>query len=68
MSVIPETNKKICKICNKIRNRVSAGKFPNGKDTRYTDENGKQWSGLVCPDCVKEASKVRQAKKRAKVV
>jgi len=65
MSVTPESNKRICKTCNKIKERISAGKFPNNKDKRYVDENGKQWTGSVCPDCLKDKSKVRSAASRA---
>jgi hypothetical protein len=65
MSVNPEKNLRICKTCNKIKQRISAGKFPNGKDTRYVDENNKQWTGSVCPDCLKEKAKVRSKAARA---
>lgn len=27
------------------------GKYPKGKIKRWVDENGKQWSGLLCPNC-----------------
>lgn len=60
-----ERNDRICKKCFKMKPRISAGKFPNGKDTRYVDENNKQWSGSVCPDCVKLKAKDNSAKARA---
>lgn len=66
MSVQVESNLRICKLCNKIKTRISAGKFPNGKDMKYVDENGKQWTGSVCPSCLKEKSKERMKAKRAK--
>jgi hypothetical protein len=66
MAVIAESNLRICKRCNKIKSRISAGKFPNGRDTKYLNEAGKQWVGSTCPDCVIEKSKERMKAKRAK--
>ncbi len=65
MTVVQERNLRICKQCHKIKPRVAAGKFPNGKDTKYVDDNGKQWTGSVCPDCLKEKAKAHRAKVRA---
>tara|TARA_R110000868_G_scaffold66014_6_gene197015 strand:+ start:11211 stop:11426 length:216 start_codon:yes stop_codon:yes gene_type:complete len=65
MTVVQESNLRICKTCNKIKTRITAGKFPNGKDKKHVDENGKQWTGSVCPDCLKEKSKLHSAKVRA---
>jgi hypothetical protein len=66
MNDIVESNKRICKTCLKIRDRVAAGKFPNGRDKKWTDQSGKQWVGSTCPDCVIEKSKLRMQQKRAK--
>lgn len=41
----------ICKCCGQAKKRYNAGRRPNLKDTRYVDENGKEWSGRRCPRC-----------------
>lgn len=63
-----EKNYRICKSCKKIKIRIQNGKFPNGRDKRWIDDGGKQWSGSTCPDCVKDKSKERMKAKRQKDV
>lgn len=41
----------VCKKCGESKKRIRAGKFGNGKDTRWTDEAGRQFNGLCCPEC-----------------
>lgn len=48
-----ESNKKICKVCHIIKDKILVGKF-NGKDKKYHDGIGKTWNGAVCPSCHKE--------------
>lgn len=58
------TEKKICKICRQVKNRIQNGKYPNGKDKRWVDETGSQWNGAVCPSCQK--LKVKQQTKHSR--
>lgn len=64
MKIQVETNKRICKRCNKIKDRIQAGKFPNNKDKKWVDDTGKQWSGSMCPACVVELARLRKQKKK----
>lgn len=41
----------ICNTCNESKVRNAAGKFPNGRDTKYVNEKERSWSGKKCPDC-----------------
>lgn len=53
-----ESNKKKCKICGEEKNRVCIGKYPNGRDKKWAQEDSKLWNGRVCGDCnVKESFK-----------
>lgn len=40
-----------CSICGETKKRISAGKYPNGKDRRWVDESGRQFCGSKCPTC-----------------
>lgn len=60
-----EINKSICKICNKVKDRIEAGKF-NSKDKKWVDEEGKVWNGRVCNFCTKERVKNHMKNKRTK--
>ena len=53
-----------CKICKEEKQRYKNGMFPNGKDWRYHDHEGRQWSGLTCPSCHTTRNAKRQRKKR----
>lgn len=44
--------------------RTESGKYPNGKDKKYTDETGKLWSGSICPPCNKIRANETMKKKR----
>ncbi len=57
-----------CKNCGVTKERVMAGKYPNGKDKRWVCPiTRKQWSGAVCSECVVEKSAARKrAKSRSK--
>jgi hypothetical protein len=41
----------VCKVCNKEHKRYFAGRYPNGKDKRWIDEHGREFSGKVCAGC-----------------
>lgn len=57
-----ETNLRICKVCKQIKTRTLAGKWK--KDNKFTDENGKLWSGSTCPSCNNERLKIAMRIKR----
>lgn len=58
-----EVNKRTCKVCTQLKDRIEAGRY-NEKDKRFVDGNNKSWNGNVCPDChrskVKEAVKLKR--------
>ena len=43
-----EVNIRQCKICNEYKKRISDGKFPDGRNTRFVGEDGKlvEWQDL----------------------
>jgi len=55
---------KICKVCKEEKKSFNSGKYPNGKDTRFVDENGKEWNGRTCPACHSTINAKRQMYKR----
>jgi hypothetical protein len=55
----------VCKVCEKECKRYFAGRYPNGKDKRWIDGNGREFSGKVCPDCHANKCAKRVASKRA---
>lgn len=55
-----------CKTCNEKKVRNPAGKFTNGRDTKYVDADGKLWNGLKCSQCIKEHMRNHQKVKRSK--
>lgn len=59
-----ESNARICKTCKQIKTRTESGRYPNGKDKKYSDETGKLWNGSICPACVVEKSKLTMKKNR----
>lgn len=60
-----ESNLRKCKSCKELKNRIQDGKFPNGRDKRWVNENGKQWNGSKCADCVIAKSRETMKKIRA---
>lgn len=40
-----------CKRCQKTMKRFYVGRYNNLKDKRYVNEEGREFSGHVCPDC-----------------
>lgn len=65
-----ESNKRHCKRCKELKNRILDGKFPDSKNKRFKDEMGKLWSGNICPQCqvlkVKENMKQLRFKRALK--
>lgn len=57
-----ESNLTHCKICGELRTRIEDGKFPNSKNKRYKDEEGKLWNGRVAPCC--HGIKIKENMKR----
>lgn len=49
-----EIQKKQCKDCGELKDRIQFGKFGEGRNKRWIDNNGKQWMGYYCPDCNKK--------------
>jgi hypothetical protein len=47
----PDSSTIQCKGCNQLKTRYRAGKFLNGKDTRFVDADGKLFNGKLCPQC-----------------
>ncbi len=59
-----ETNKRVCKKCGEEKDRVHSGRYPNGKDVKWADASGLEWSGSTCPMCHKENVKLKQRERR----
>lgn len=58
----------ICSVCQLQKVRNAAGKFPNGRDTKYVNEKERSWNGKKCPDCQGKKMGARMKAKRAKDV
>ena len=54
-----------CRKCEGLVVRKQDGYFPDGKNKRFVDANGKQWSGRTCPDCHGKRAKETIKQKRA---
>jgi len=52
-----ESDIATCRLCEKLVVRRCVGKFPNGRDKMYVDEDGKLWSGRRCPKCQADRAK-----------
>jgi len=59
-----------CKGCHQLKKKYYAGRYPNNKDKRWVDLDGKQWNGKYCSIChaYKQAQKKRIDKKNVKVL
>jgi hypothetical protein len=58
-----ESNKRKCKICEKMVDRIMAGKFPSN-NKKWVDKDGKQWMGNVCPSCNRDRASKTMIKLR----
>lgn len=61
-----ELNLSKCSNCNEIKPRICVGKFPDGRNKKYEDEQGNPYVGRKCPECVKNSMKDRMRKFRNK--
>lgn len=52
-----ESNIRMCKVCSQPKQRILDGKYPDGKNKKYVDENGLKWNGSCCPNCQKAKAK-----------
>lgn len=57
----------ICKVCQEKKVRNAAGKYPNGRDTKFVDAEGKLWVGKTCPKCQGDKMRQHQRIKRSKL-
>jgi len=57
-----EQNITECKVCKQLKIRIQDGMF-NHKDKRWIGEDGTQWVGKKCPDCVREYNRIKQKEK-----
>jgi len=60
-----EIQTKSCRICQKIKVRISDGIY-NQRDKRWRDSEGELWNGLTCPTCHKNKMILIMREKRAK--
>lgn len=60
-----ETDISQCRKCGKLEVRKQDGYFPDGKNKRFVNATGAQWSGRSCPDCVRSRVKTQVKQKRA---
>lgn len=61
-----EKNKRLCKQCNILRDRIQSGVYPDGKNKKHVDEAGKLWNGSVCGSCNVARSSENMKKLRAR--
>jgi len=61
-----EKDSIICKTCKLEIARYNAGKYPNQKDTKYVDIDGKIINGKNCADCHRHIIKYKTRNKRNK--
>lgn len=61
-----EKNQVICKICKELKTKIQDGTYPNGKNKKWVDTEGKLWNGRICGQCQVEMQKEFMAVKRAK--
>lgn len=48
-----ESNKTQCKVCKAMKDRIEDGRYPDGRNKRWKDEDGKLWNGHICAACNK---------------
>lgn len=59
-----ESTVRECKVCNKEKERIFKEKYPDGKNKKWVDQYGREWSGMSCPDCHALKSKENMKKHR----
>jgi hypothetical protein len=57
-----------CRKCGKLEVRRQDGYFPDGRNKRFINDEGKQWSGRACPGCVllRVRTQVKERRQKAK--
>jgi len=63
-----EQNKRICKSCKVIKDRIADGNYPNPKNKKWRDADGGLWNGSECHPCMKLRLKEHMKSKRTKGV
>lgn len=54
-----------CRGCEKLEVRKQDGYFPDGRNKRFVNAEGKLWSGRKCPGCQQRSSRETIKQKRA---
>jgi hypothetical protein len=63
-----ETSVIKCSFCEKVCTRYLAGRYPNGKDKKWVDEKGREFSGRTCPMChSKRAANTNRRKRKSRI-
>lgn len=60
-----EVNKRKCKACSQLKDRILDGKYPTGRDKKWRDEDGLLWMGNTCGSCNRARAKTTMRKHRA---
>jgi len=60
-----ESNKRVCKNCRLLKNRIQQGMF-DARNKKWVDENAWTWNGNLCPQCELERVRNKMAEKRSK--
>lgn len=63
MSVVVEHRR--CKSCAALSIRANTGTYTKKTSKRWVGEDGKQWNGLLCPQCQRNRSRVNMRRLRA---
>lgn len=61
-----ESNKRICKNCKAIKDRIQDGTYKNPKNKKWRDADGLLWSGSICGVCNQLRLKEHMKSKRVK--
>lgn len=61
-----ESDISTCRKCGGLEVRKQDGYFPDGRNKRFVNTEGAQWSGRSCPTCVRKRVKETIKEKRQK--
>lgn len=53
-----------CKGCGETKERFLAGKYPDKRNKRWVDSEGREFCGFTCPSCHSRKIAVRNKNKR----
>ena len=62
-----EINNRVCKLCKDSKQRIEDGKYPNGRDKRWKDQDNLLWNGNICGKCNQSRAKGIMKKVRSNV-